>query len=70
MFPLLLLLLLLLLYSFLSGETILFDVNVRVFMNNSRNKTNKRNNVKIIFFYTQFVITPTGIDLFLSSSGT
>jgi hypothetical protein len=69
MFPLLLLLLLLL-YSFLPGETILFDVNVRVFMNNSRNKTNKRNNVKIMFFYTQFVITPTGIDLFLSSSGT
>jgi len=32
-------------------------------MNNSRNKSNKGSNVKIMFFYTQFVISPTGFDL-------
>jgi len=51
----------------------LFDVtviHVRVFMNNSRTKTKKRYNVKIMFLYTQFVITLTGSDLTLSSSGT
>ena len=32
-------------------------------INNSHNKTNKCTNVQIIYFYTQFVVTPTRFDL-------
>lgn len=35
----------------------------------SHNKTNKSTDVKIIFFYTKFIRTPTCFDLFWSFSG-
>ena len=39
------------------------DIHVLVVLNNSHNKTNKSTNVKIIFFYTQFVIRKVIIEV-------